>query len=206
MAMQVAATKGNLIRMKRALALANSGYDLMDRKRNILVSEMMQLVDKVKLLRQEITQAYSTGYYLLQQANIYSGVIQRIASEIPVENEIELTYRSVMGVEVPNIIYQPKQQVELAYGLEESNSKIDEAYLQFQKVKELTMVLAEVDNAVYRLANAISKTQKRANALKNVVIPRYTSTIRFINDSLDEKEREEFSRMKVIKANKEAQA
>ena len=205
MAVQVAATKGNLIRMKRALALANSGYDLMDRKRNILVSEMMQLVDKVKLLRDEITQAYSTGYYLLQQANIYSGVIQRIASEIPIETGIKLTYRSVMGVEVPNVIYEPKEEIELSYGLEETNSSVDEAYLQFQKVKELTMVLAEVDNAVYRLANAISKTQKRANALKNVVIPRYTSTIRFINDSLDEKEREEFSRMKVIKANKESQ-
>ena len=88
MAVQVAATKGNLIRMKRSLALAKSGYDLMDRKRNILVSEMMQLVDKVKMLRDEITQAYSTGYYLLQQANIYSGVIQRIASEIPVETHI----------------------------------------------------------------------------------------------------------------------
>ena len=165
---------------------------------------MMQLVDKVKMLRDEITKAYSTGYYLLQQANIYSGVIQRIASEIPVETHIQLTYRSVMGVEVPNVIYEKPDNLELAYGLEESNSKIDEAYLQFQKVKELTMVLAEVDNAVYRLANAISKTQKRANALKNVVIPRYTNTIRFINDSLDEKEREEFSRMKVIKASKEA--
>ena len=204
MAVQVAATKGNLIRMKRSLALAKSGYDLMDRKRNILVSEMMQLVDKVKMLRDEITKAYSTGYYLLQQANIYSGVIQRIASEIPVETHIQLKYRSVMGVEVPNVIYEKPDNLELAYGLEESNSKIDEAYLQFQKVKELTMVLAEVDNAVYRLANAISKTQKRANALKNVVIPRYTNTIRFINDSLDEKEREEFSRMKVIKASKEA--
>lgn len=204
MAAQVAATKGNLIRMKRALALANSGYELMDRKRNILVSEMMQLVDKVKLLRDEITQAYSTGYYLLQQANIYSGVIQRIASEIPVEKNIQLTYRSVMGVEVPNVIFHEDENHEIAYGLEETNSKIDEAYLQFQKVKELTMVLAEVDNAVYRLANAISKTQKRANALKNVVIPRYTNTIRFINDSLDEKEREEFSRMKVIKAGKES--
>lgn len=205
MATQVAATKGNLIRMKKSLALAKSGYDLMDRKRNILVSEMMQLVDKVKMLRDEITQAYSTGYYLLQQANIYSGVIQNVAQEIPVETSIKLTYRSVMGVEVPNVIYEKKELEELPYGLEESNSKIDEAYLQFQKVKELTMVLAEVDNAVYRLANAISKTQKRANALKNVVIPRYTNTIRFINDSLDEKEREEFSRMKVIKASKENQ-
>jgi Archaeal/vacuolar-type H+-ATPase subunit D len=64
------------------------------------------------------------------------------------------------------------------------------------------MVLAEVDNSVYRLANSISKTQKRANALKNIVIPRYEAQIRDISESLDEKEREEFSRMKVIKANK----
>lgn len=64
------------------------------------------------------------------------------------------------------------------------------------------MLLAEVDNSVYRLANSISKTQKRANALKNIVIPRYEAQIREISDSLDEKEREEFSRMKVIKANK----
>lgn len=206
MALQIAATKGNLIRMKRSLALAESGYELMDRKRNILIGEMMTLVDKVKMLRDEITQAYSQGYYLLQQANIYSGVIQRIATEIPVETNIKLTYRSVMGVEVPNVIFEEEEKTELPYGLEESNSRIDEAYLQFQKVKALTMVLAEVDNSVYRLAAAISKTQKRANSLKNVVIPRYKSQIRFINDSLDEKEREEFSRMKVIKANKEAQA
>ena len=67
MAVQVAATKGNLIRMKRSLALAKSGYDLMDRKRNILVSEMMQLVDKVKMLRDEITQASSSaGKYLFR--------------------------------------------------------------------------------------------------------------------------------------------
>lgn len=206
MALQIAATKGNLIRMKRSLALAESGYELMDRKRNILIGEMMTLVDKVKMLRDEITQAYSQGYYLLQQANIYSGVIQRIAKEIPVETNIKLTYRSVMGVEVPNVIFEEKEQTELPYGLEESNSRIDEAYLQFQRVKALTMVLAEVDNSVYRLAAAISKTQKRANSLKNVVIPRYKAQIRFINDSLDEKEREEFSRMKVIKANKEAEA
>ncbi len=203
MATQIAATKGNLIRMKKALSLAENGYELMDRKRNILIGEMMRLVDKVKLLRDEITQAYSEGYYLLQQANIYSGVISRIASEIDVETGIQITYRSVMGVEVPNVIFNPQTPTEIPYGLEESNSRIDEAYLQFQKVKQLTMVLAEVDNAVYRLASAISKTQKRANALKNVVIPRYRNQIRFINDSLDEKEREEFSRMKVIKANKE---
>ena len=75
--------------------------------------------------------------------------------------------------------------------------------MQFQKVKDLTMVLAEVDNSVYRLAHAIRKTQKRANALKNIVIPNFEYTVKFITDALEEKEREEFSRQKVIKANKE---
>ena len=203
MAGQIAATKGNLIQRKKALALATSGYDLMDRKRNILIGEMMRLVDEVKKLRDQIETAYSTGYFLLQRANISSGVISRIASQVPVEKEIQLTYRSVMGVEIPQVIYHKKEEYELVYSLEESNSMIDDAYIQFQKIKELTMVLAEVDNAVTRLATVISKTQKRANALKNVVIPRYTSEIRMISDSLDEKEREEFSRMKVIKTQKE---
>ena len=202
MAGQIAATKGNLIQRKKALALATSGYDLMDRKRNILIGEMMRLVDEVKKLRDQIETAYSTGYFLLQRANISSGVISRIASQVPVEKEIQLTYRSVMGVEIPQVIYHKKEEYELVYSLEESNSMIDDAYIQFQKIKELTMVLAEVDNAVTRLATAISKTQTRANALKNVVIPRYTSEIRMISDSLDEKEREEFSRMKVIKTQK----
>lgn len=203
MAGQIAATKGNLIQRKKALGLASNGYELMDRKRNILIGEMMRLVDEVKNLRDQIETAYSTGYFLLQQANISAGVISHIASQVPVEREIQLTYRSVMGVEIPQVIYAPKEKYELVYSLEESNSMIDDAYIQFQKIKELTMVLAEVDNAVARLATAISKTQKRANALKNVVIPRYTEEIRNISDSLDEKEREEFSRMKVIKTQKE---
>ena len=70
-------------------------------------------------------------------------------------------------------------------------------------VKELTVVLAEVENSVYRLANAIRKAQKRANALKNIVIPEFEGNIKFISDALEEKEREEFSRQKVIKATKD---
>ena len=204
MAGRVVATKGNLIHVRKSLALAQNGYDLMDRKRNILIREMMQLAGKVKMLRNEISQAYSTGYYLLQQANLSSGVIGSLARQIKVEDSIELTFRSVMGVEVPTILYKAPKQLTVPYGLEGSNSRIDEAYIQFQKVKELTLVLAEVDNSVCRLANAIQKTQKRANALKNIVIPQYEEQIKFISDSLEEKDREEFSRMKVIKSEKES--
>lgn len=200
---QVFATKGNLIATKKSLSIAKMGYELMDRKRNILVREMMSLVDKVKMLRDEITIAYENGYYLLQQANVSTGVISNIAEQVAIEKSVKLTYRSVMGVEIPTIIYTPSEKIEIEYGLEESNSRVDEAFVQFQKVKELTMIIAEVDNSVYRLANAIRKTQKRANALKNIVIPDFEATIKFISESLEEKEREEFSRLKVIKANKE---
>ena len=190
MAAQAVATKGNLIKARKSLGLAQNGFELMDRKRNILIREMMSQVEKVKILREQITSAYQTGYYLLQQANMSSGMITAITEHIKVDDSIKLTYRSVMGIEVP-------------YGLEGTSSRIDEAYIQFQKVKQITLVLAEVDNSIYRLANAISKTQKRANALKNVVIPRYQSSIKEMTESLEEKEREEFSRMKVIKAQKE---
>ena len=201
---QIFATKGNLLQAKKSLALARTGFDLMDRKRNILIREMMLLVDKVKLMRSEITDAYALAYYYLQQANISTGVISNIASQVKVDNTVRLTYRSVMGVEVPTVIYE-KQDTKIEYGLEGTNSRVDEAFIQFQKVKELTMVLAEVDNSVYRLANAIRKTQKRANALKNIVIPNFEYTVKFITDALEEKEREDFSRLKVIKANKQHQ-
>lgn len=200
---QMPMTKGNLLRLKRSYALAKNGYDLMDRKRNILIKEMMALVEKVKVLRDEIQEAYQLGYYLLQQANMSSGIISSIAEQVAIESDVDLTYRSVMGVEIPNVLHEKKENPEIPYGLQNTSSRIDEAYLQFLKIKELSYTLAEVDNAVYRLASAIAQTQKRANALKNVVIPRLSSQILLISSALEEKEREEFSRLKVIKAQKE---
>lgn len=201
---QVFPTKGNLIATKKSLELATLGYELMDRKRNILIREMMQQVESVKMLRNEITKTYDKAYLALQEANISLGRIDEIVDVIPIDFGIEIKYRSVMGVEIPKIEYI-ENKLEVCYGLEYTNTKVDYAYLCFQKVKKITVVLAEVENSVYRLANAIRKSQKRANALKNIVIPEFEKTIKYISDSLEEKEREEFSRQKVIKANKQKQ-
>ena len=195
-------TKGNLLATKKSLELARVGYDLLDRKRNVLIREMMLLMDKVKLLRNEITDSYTLGYFLLQQANISTGVINDIATSVTEENTIKMTYRSVMGIELPSLSFDDSV-LKLEYGFTESNSRVDEAYVEFHKIKRLTIILAEIDNSVYRLANAIRKTQKRANALKNIVIPNLETTVKYIAESLEEKEREEFSRLKVIKAKKE---
>ena len=201
---QVFPTKGNLIATKKSNVLAHVGYDLMDRKRNILTREMMGLLDDVKMLRDEITETYEKAYQSLQEANMTLGIISELVEAVPIDTGIQISYRSVMGVEIPKIHYEPSK-AKLSYGLVHSNSKLDYAYSCFERVKEMTAILAEVENSVYRLANAIRKSQKRANALKNIVIPEFEANIKFISDALEEKEREEFSRQKVIKATKDKQ-
>ena len=195
MANQVFPTKGNLIATKKSLELAYLGYDLMDKKRNVLIKEMMNLLDDVKLIR---------DYYALQEANMSLGIISDIVEAVPIDEGLSVTYRSVMGVEIPKVSYE-KTPLRLGYGFERANSKVDYAYRCFYHVKELTVKLAEIENAVYRLANAIRKTQKRANALQNISIPEFERTVKFISESLDEKDREEFSRQKVNKTQKNKQ-
>lgn len=198
MALKVVPTKGNLIAMKKSLQLANLGYNLMDQKRNVLIKEMMTLLDDVKVIRDQITSSYQEAYDALQEANISMGLITDIVNSTPEDYGISIAYRSVMGVEIPKVAYD-KQELKMTYDIERSNSKVDYAYNCFYNVKQLTVLLAEVENSVYRLANTIRKTQKRANALRNISIPRFESTIKVISEALEEKEREEFTRQKVIK-------
>lgn len=202
MAEQVFPTKGNLINAKKTLSLAQVGFELLDRKRNILVREMMALIDRAGAIQGSIDECYADAYLALQRANVAHGFCDAIAESVPVENGLSLTSRSVMGVEIPMLTLE-ERPLSLSYGFVDTSSMVDEAYICFDRVKRLTVELAEVENSVYRLAAAVSKTQKRANALKNIIIPRTTATVRHITEALEEKEREDFSRLKVIKAQKE---
>ena len=191
-------TKGNLMQAQRSRALAMTGYELMDRKRNILVREMMSLMDDARDLQAQIGAVFTEAYDALAQANISLGVCDRIAEAVSIDDSLTVQYRSVMGVEIPHIPDRsPPPRLE--YGFEQTDSNLDYYYLQFHKVKDLIRRMAEIENSIYRLAEAIKKTQKRANALKNIVIPNFDETIRVIDDALQEKEREEFTRLKVIK-------
>ena len=199
MSNQVFPTKSNLMAARRSLVLCKLGYDLMDRKRKVLVRELMQLVERAKELRASMTQTYEIAYANLQDANITLGVTDRFSDTIEIDEQIQLHTRTVMGVDIP-IVEQDGTDQFLPYGFLETNIQFDEAYAAFCRVKRMTLTLAEVDNGVFRLATAIPATQRRANALKNVLIPRYMEIVRTISDALEEKEREEFTRMKVIKS------
>lgn len=191
-------TKGNLLKLKKTRSLAQVGQTLMDRKKNILIREMLLLIPKVNKIRGQISETFSRAYMALQEANITLGVVNEISKSIPLDQSLKITYRNVMGVDIPSIehSYTPHK---LSYGLRSTNSKFDYAYQMFQKARDLMVELAEIDNALYSLANAIRRSQKRSNALKNVVIPNLHKDIKKINDVLEEHEREEFVRLKVLK-------
>lgn len=199
MAEQVFPTKGNLIKMKRSLRQAQLGYELMDRKRNILIREMVSLTNEAKELRSTIDRTYAEAYSALQRANISMGMVSDVAKGIPIDDSLQMSIRSVMGVELPRLSADSRSDTDIPYSMMRTDSSFDMAYICFNRVKDITVRLAETENSIYRLAVAIKRTQKRANALKNIMIPRFRGYVHYISNALEEKEREEFSRQKVIK-------
>lgn len=196
-------TKGNLILAKNSLALAIQGYELMDKKRNILIRELMDLIEEAKDIQEQIDTTFTHAYKCLQRANIEHGIsaVSQIAYTVPIEESIRIKSRSIMGTEIPLVDYK-KGENKPSNSFSTTQESVDRARMAFTQVKELTIKLSTVENAAYRLATNIKKTQKRANALKNITIPTYTDLVYTITNALEEKEREEFTRLKVIKQRK----
>ena len=193
-------TKGNLILAKNSLALSRQGFELMDKKRNILIREMMNLIDEAKGIQSQIDVTFREAYGALQRANMEIGIntVQTISYTVPIEDSIRIKTRSIMGTEIP-LVEADTRPAFPTYAYYSTNIALDQAKASFEKVKQLSIKLSMIENSAYRLANNIKKTQKRANALKNITIPRYTVLTKDIQNALEEKEREEFTRLKVIK-------
>jgi len=204
--MAIAPIKGNLLNLKRSHALAKTGYEMMDRKRNILIREIMSLMDEASELQSRIDATFSRAYRALQAANITLGMVSEIAGAVPVDDHVQVVYRSVMGVDMPRVRHTEEKVDRFLYGFVSTNRKLDEAFIAFQDVKRLTLQLAQTENSIYLLAAGVKKTQKRANALNNIIIPGFESDIKRIAAALEEKEREEFARLKVIKRDKTERA
>lgn len=193
-------TKGNLILAKNSLKLSRQGYELMDKKRNILIREMMELIDQAKDIQSQIDSTFRKAYAALQKVNMEMGIatVQQVSHTVPVENSVRIRTRSVMGTEIPLVTYTKEKSMP-TYGYYSTNFSLDEAKAAFEHVKELTIQLSMIENSAIRLATNIKKTQKRANALKNITIPKYEALSKDIQNALEEKDREEFTRLKVIK-------
>lgn len=205
MNLSTAPTKANLIKSKNMLKFSRNGYDLLDKKRNVLIREMMSLVSRAEEIQVTIDKYFSEAYDALQFSNITMGLntVEEIAITIPNDENYDILLRSVMGVEIPEVKYK-KEELKPAYGFFRTNATFDVSVKRFNDVKYLIYELSEVETSIYKLAMEIKKTQKRANALEKIQIPKYQGLVKYITEALEEKEREDFFRLKKVKTKQKA--
>ncbi len=199
--MNISPTKSALLSTKRALQFAKEGYTLLKRKRNVLVREMMQLIDDAREIQNSMEEVFSNAYESLQEANLSIGIeyVQELGLSVEEYTFPDFKLKSVMGVEIPEV-ENVEDTIEPSYGFFNTDANLDQAYSSFKKALSLIARLSEIENAVYRLAIEVKKTQRRVNALEKVLIPRYEALVSFIESYIEETERDDFFRMKRLKA------
>lgn len=197
-------TKSNLIKLKKTIALSKQGQELLEKKKYILLKEKEKYDTEKKKIEQEYKLQKDEAFKLLQNANVDLGInnVSIIAYNIEIDNEIDIKYKTVMGVEIPEIAYNYDSKPNINFGLLDTTISVDEAIIAFKKLKILLVNLTKLEIIIKRLNNAIEKVQKRSNSLKDIIIPNYEKDEKHIQEILEERDREEFTRMKMIKKSK----
>src|SRR3989338_9769410 len=195
-------TRSELLKLKKQIRLAKSGYNILKKKRDGLILEFFDVLKKAKTLREELVNEYKIA---LEKINIARTIesdlkVKSIAMAIKDIPEVSLQTKNIMGVKVPKIEAGALQKhfLERGYGFYNSAS-IDEAASAYEKVVEKIILSAEVETSMRKLLREIEKTKRRVNALEYVVMPRLDQVKNFINLRLEEMERENIFRMKRIK-------
>jgi V/A-type H+-transporting ATPase subunit D len=197
---QIAPTKSNLIRTKERLNTALEGYDLLEQKREILVMELMQKVEQVKLLEKELDLKIMTAFPCLKAMLITVGRERADRLSRDIHYQYELTEKKVIaaGMSLPGLeIRFP--EAELKYSPAISFAECDETVLEFFGLLKVLTELAAVRTIAWRLAREVRKTQRRVNALEKMVIPTARETKVYIESALEERDRDAFFTSKLLK-------
>ncbi len=197
----------SLIAAQNSLELSRKGYELLDKKRNVLIMTMMSFIEKAEEIQKKVEVVFGDAYEALQTANTTMGIsnIEQIAQSIPEASGFEVLDKSIMGVEIPEISHQEEKLIHY-YSFYHTNTALDVAMQKFHEVKLLLYELSEIEDSVYKLAMEVKRTQKRTNALQNIQIPKYEEIVGKILEVLEEREREDFFRLKVVKKKGEKKA
>ena len=197
---QIAPTKSNLLRVKERLNIAREGYDLLEQKREILVSELMRKTEQVKILERELDKRVETAYPCLKRMLVRTG---REHAKVLVQNvsyQFDLKEKQVVcaGIKFPSLEVDIPS-VELKYSLMNSFAECDETVIEFFELLKICTELAAIRTIAWRLAREVRRTQRRVNALEKMVIPVASETKTYIESVLEERERDAFFTSKLLK-------
>lgn len=200
--LNVAPTKSNFLDIKKDLALAQEGFELLDHKREVLIHELMRYIHELKTLQHEINQEYQKFFRLFNQASVKLGE-ERLRLNLNFKSEKlepEVIFRSIMGIRVPQIQQKRKISKPPISGLEDSCVELQQCINMMDKLYDILITYIQTEATVWRLAVEVKKTQRRVRSLENIAIPQYEQTLKIIGEVLEESERESFFRMKRVKS------
>lgn len=202
---EVAPTRSNLLNLRRDLDLADQGYELLEQKREILVVELKGLTARAVEAQKKVDEELAKAYAALREAQLAQGNsgVSFASRAVNVKTDIRLRERRIMGVGIPTVNVRIEDNPPY-YGPRATSVWTDEAVARFKNAIEAIGRLAESRISLIRLAREIQKTIRRVNALERIFIPDYQETLKYIEDSLEEGEREAFFVLKLVKGRLEA--
>ncbi|MDU0945594.1 MAG: V-type ATP synthase subunit D [Anaerococcus vaginalis] len=198
-----APTKANLMKAKNQLSLINEGYDILDKKRKALIVQYNAKINQRNELNTIVNSCIKDVKKNIKKAIVTTGEdrLKSIALSVPLDESITLKEKKFMQTKIFEIDFDSKK-LDLSYSLNLTNSLFDEALLSLNDLKEKVYKLAELDTTIKNLDTEIKKTSKKVNSLEKVQIPNYKAIIKSISSQIEEREREEFSKTKMIKDKK----
>jgi len=198
----VVATKIELFRYKRSNQVATMVHKILDDKRKVLLKTIEEMITEANKARGGIWEPLQDVYQSVNEAYLSLGTstVNSVAESSPAVMQVEAKIKRVVDVKIPSLIVSEKDTKSVPYGFADTNASIDRAAKQIKTMLPKICKAAEYENSIFSLAKALEKTQKLINALQNVIIPMYQQRIRFILATLEERDREEFARLKKVKA------
>jgi V/A-type H+-transporting ATPase subunit D len=207
MAKDVKPTRKNLMAIEDRIELSERGHDTLEQKRDGLIMEFMDILDQAQDVRSDVSETYETAQRKIDMARAMEGdvAVRGAAAALKEHPEITTQSKNIMGVVVPQIESSKvrKSLDERGYGLLGSSARIDEAADAYEALLEKIILAAEVETAMKKMLTEIETTKRRVNALEFTLLPNLYENQEYIEQKLEEQEREEIFRMKKIKAKKE---
>lgn len=198
--LNIAPTKSNLLALRRQLAFAEEGYDLLEEKRQILILELMGRLKAADDAERGLTLAVARAHAALREAGLDVGTaaLDRIALGLPLDHRVTVASHRLMGLAIPTVTSQAAPG-DIGFGIGGTSASLDLARRAFLDLLPLLARFAELDTAVRRLARELRKTQRRCNALSKIFIPSYRETHAFIQSTLEERDRESLIILRLIR-------
>ena len=201
----VTATKIELFKYKRSTQVASMVQKILDYKRKVLLKNIEEMIAEAQKTRGGIWEPLQDIYQSVNESYLSLGVgtVDSVAQSTPGVMEVDSDVKRVVDVTIPVLTVTEKDTKSIPYGFADTNASIDRGAKLIKDLLPKICKAAEYENSIFSLAKALEKTQKLLNALENVIIPQYRQRVRFILATLEEREREEFARLKKVKASME---